>query len=516
MLTSGGLETALPCPMSLPPRTASGRPVPPVEGPDGAPLHADERIDAAAHGQRLLAACGLPAGFVDATRSADPPAVDWARSGAMALTGDAAGEPRACAGPLATAMRSAGLALAWLAPDAGFEAFDAAALLGERAAIAGLARAGRTSAGGRARLLPTADGWIALHLPRVEDWALVPAWLEGPASLAREDWNDLARRVVTRASEPIVARARLMGLAVASAPTAPLADRPLLRLHHASAVPPRSATRGLRVLDLSALWAGPLAGSLLAQAGLDVLKLESPGRPDGARAGPRAFFDLLNADKRGCALDLRSRPDRVLFDALLDAADVVIESARSRALEGLGVSAPRWVARHPGRLWISITGYGRDHEWIAFGDDAAIAAGLGFPPDAGPATRGPGASDPAREGRRASAEPCFCGDAIADPLTGLHAAVLALGHLRAGRGGLLELSLVDLTADLAGLDAGPLVLPRGPIATAHERAAGIEGWLQHGTARVPIARPRARAPRGVAPPLAPPSEALLADWTRPC
>ncbi|MEZ4290825.1 MAG: CoA transferase [Myxococcota bacterium] len=397
--------------MSLPPRTASGRPVPPVEGPDGAPLHADERIDAAAQGQRLLAACGLPAGFVDASRSADPPAVDWARSGAMALTGDAAGEPRACAGPLATAMRSAGLALAWLAPDAGFEAFDAAALLGERAAIAGLARAGRTSAGGRARLLPTADGWIALHLPRVEDWALVPAWLEGPASLAREDWNDLARRVVTRASEPIVARARLMGLAVASAPTAPLADRPLLRLHHASAVPPRSATRGLRVLDLSALWAGPLAGSLLAQAGLDVLKLESPGRPDGARAGPR----VLRSAERGQE-GLRARPP------LASRPRPLRRPARRGGRRDRECPVPMrskgWAS--PPRRWVapSRTPLDLDHGlWTRPRVDSPSATTRRSAQASAFHRRRAGtrAGRPTRR-KDGSAEPCFCGDAIADPL----------------------------------------------------------------------------------------------------
>ena len=64
---------------------------------------------------------------------------------------------------------------------------------------------------------------------------------------------------------------------------------------------------GLVVIDLSALWAGPLCGDLLARSGATVVKVESTQRPDGARRGARAFFDLLNGRKRSVGLDLQSR-----------------------------------------------------------------------------------------------------------------------------------------------------------------------------------------------------------------
>ena len=116
---------------------------------------------------------------------------------------------------------------------------------------------------------------------------------------------------------------------------------------------------------------------------------------------------------------------------LLDSADIVLESARPRALAQLGFDASAWVDARPGRLWASITGYGREHEWIAFGDDAAIAAGLAF---------GPGGAD---------SPPRFCADAIADPLTGLTTAVAILALHSAGRGGLLSLALADVAAHAA-------------------------------------------------------------------
>jgi len=477
----------------------------------GRPAHSDRGSDAAGYARALLVDCGLEGSDEtthEAERSSPSPALEWARSGAMALTGARGEAPRFAAGPLATAARGAGQALAALAPDTPLARLDAPALLGERAAIFGLTRRGDTSAGGSARLLPSGDGWIALNLPREEDWSLVPAWLElAPRSFAVEDWPRIERTLVDRRGEELVARGRLMGLAVARASRTiaserawmertPTATKPMTTTEPMTKPPttttPRpstkrsSLTRRIRLLDLSHLWAGPLATSLLALAGIDVLKLESPRRPDGARRGPRAFFDLLQGGKRGVALDLHRAEDRDCFEALLEQADVVVESARPRALEQLGYHAASWVDARAGRIWASITGYGRQdagRDWIAFGDDAAVAAGLAWPAeDAGPEPRGP----------------CFCGDAIADPLTGLHAAVGILAHLRTGRGGLLDFSLVGVSAHAGSApvaaDAGARVLPVIP--------EGPTGWsVVEDQRSIPIAWPRARRPLAAAPAL---------------
>lgn len=456
----------------------------------------------------------------------------------MALTGEADGAPGFAAGALASAARGAGRALERLAPGRGFDALDAPALLSERAALFGLARRGRISCGGGARLLPTRAGWLAVHLPREEDWTLVPAWLEGAIEPEAVDesrdreraWAAIASALADRTAAPLALRGREIGLAVAEAlPTLRPAMLPF-RLDLATHAPPpagraeprgpslrgsrgergSSALHGLRVLDLSNLWAGPLAGALLAQAGAAVLKIESPRRPDGARAGESRFFALLNADKHGCALDLADANDRALFLRLLECADVVLESNRPRALAQLGIDAGAWLARKPGRLWTSITGYGREHEWIAFGDDAAVAAGLAF--------------DPAST----STTPRFCADAIADPLTGLTAAVAILALHARGRGGLLALSLADVAAYTAEPAAEPVADPAagliGVPGTGSDAAAMTlplarqdgEWRVWDGRAWIPVAAPRARTPRGFAPGLARPSADLVAAWTRGC
>jgi len=395
----------------------------------------------------------------DATRTRSA-ACDWARSGAMALTGEAAGAPELAPAAFASASAGALEVLSMLCDEAtarrAIGAIDGAALLGERAACLGLSRRGSCSAGGHCRLLATRDGWLALQLARPDDEALLEAWLETPRPADAVDaFAFAARELAGRRTGPLCERAASMGMAVAAADPPPASAPPWLRL--AARGRPRTGPprRRLRVLDLSALWAGPLATQLLAAAGARVVKVESTGRPDGTRRGPAAFHDLLNAGKASVALDLREAAGvRALVD-LLPHFDVVIESARPRALKQLGIDAQRLVARVPGLTWVSITGHGRegaDAQRAAFGDDAAVAAGT------------------ARALRPRGGRPIFCGDALADPLTGVHAALAAAASQRAGGGHLLALSLRDVTAALLVRTATPRAAAREPLAAAPPRA----------------------------------------------
>ena len=347
----------------------------------------------------------------------------WAASGAQYLTGDSMGPPLPSPAPLATCAQGSWLALAALSGGVLDYQFPAYQLLGERAAVLGLQRRGAISAGGACHLLDCADGQLALNLPRDDDWALLPAWLECSA----EDWLDVAKVLRSRSCAPMVARARLLGLAAAPA-AAPV------ELHDwYQAVPLAGGAQPQRrqplVIDLSALWAGPLCAQLLGQLGARVIKIEDSGRPDGARAGAPRFFDLLNANKQSVALDFASTGGRRQLHQLLACADIVIESSRPRALEQMGIQAADIVRAGAGRVWLSITGYGRHapmREWIAFGDDAGVAAGLSWLL------------------RRATGTVAFCGDAIADPLTGLHAALLSWATWTQGGGVLLDVSLLGV------------------------------------------------------------------------
>jgi hypothetical protein len=359
----------------------------------------------------------------------------WAASGAQYLTGEVDGAALPCPAPLASCAQGAWLALAAVADGALDPQFPGHQLLGERAALLGLRRRGAISPGGACRLLDCADGHLALNLPRADDWHSLPAWLEQDAG----DWPAIARALRTRKAQPMVERARLLGLAAAtSQPPVTRSNWFSAQRFSAAARPPRHQPL---VLDLTALWAGPLCAQLLGEMGARVIKVESFSRPDGARSGPPAFFDLLNANKQSVAVDLACAAGRRQLHALLQRADIVIESARPRALEQLGFRAadivrgdaggssagPTSAGRtSAGSVWLSITGYGRDEpmrEWIAYGDDAGVAAGLSWLL------------------RAAHGRNVFCADAIADPLTGLHAALLAWSAWSQGGGVLLDVSL---------------------------------------------------------------------------
>jgi hypothetical protein len=385
----------------------------------------------------------------------------WARSGAMALTGRADGPP--CAAPASLADRVQQLAdriRAHSGPDP-FDGADPVTLLGERAALLGLGRRGRTSPGGSCRLLPTRDGWIAPNLARTDDLALLPAWLECARQGAEGPWDFVARAVRERDAGTLVARGRLMGLAVAAAePWRPGEAIGRRRL----GIPRALGRRPPVVVDLSSLWAGPLCTHLLERSGARVVKVESVRRPDGARRGSPAFFDLLNGGKASLALDFERAADRDVLRRLIAAADLVVESSRPRALRQLGLRDEEILAESPGLSWLSITGHGAqgpEADWIAFGDDAGVASGLALA-----CADGDG--------------PLLCADAVADPLAGLEAADEALRALAEGGGLRIDVSLVGAARRAfdgvvrPAADA-PVAPPRARPVRRRARPLGVDG-----------------------------------------
>jgi len=422
--------------------------------------------------------------------SAPHPAIEWANSGAMALTGHANGPPLLAPGPLASCAGAAVDAIRLVAGERWTSELDGPALLGERAAVLGLSRRGATSPGGSCQILEAADGWIAISLARADDLRAIPAWLgEGEVG---DPWEFVAGRVALRPAAEVVARARLLGLAAAVAVAPATVAPPWCRV----AARGRSVTRVRNevplVIDLSSLWAGPLCTHLLELAGARVVKLESTRRPDGARSGPSQFFALLNAGKASVALDFGNPSGRSKLHRILERADIVVESARPRALAQLGVDARSLVKNVPGLTWVSLTGHGRREPgagWVAFGDDAAVAAGLAA------ATGGGG-------------PPLFCGDAIADPLAGLHAALTALACWRGGGGYLLDLALSDVVAHVLAFGPAP------SAASVHRAGSGWE--VVAGQQRAAVSPPRARPVGRTARPLGADTERVLEELAISC
>lgn len=295
---------------------------------------------------------------------------------------------------------------------------DGPALLHERAEILGIAPSGTVSAGGTCRLLRARDGrWIAVNLARRSDVDLLAAWMGHEWSGA--PWDGVTAHLTSVDATTAVERAQLLGIPAAVA-VEPPAGVPVRVMPGA---PRRERRTEPVVVDLSALWAGPLCARLLGGLGARVVKAELAGRPDGARGGHPEFWERLNRDKDHRTVDVAE------LRHLIDHADVVVTSARPRAIEQLGLGIERRVLEE-GLIWVAISGYGITSEWrdrVAFGDDAAVAGGLAV----------------AAGGMRA---PVFVGDAPADPLAGIHAACAARDVLERGNGGVVDVSMQDVVA----------------------------------------------------------------------
>jgi crotonobetainyl-CoA:carnitine CoA-transferase CaiB-like acyl-CoA transferase len=364
------------------------------------------------------------------------PHLDWAASGAMALTGPPDGAPSLSPGSVVPMLAAVGAALSSISGRVGDPVHvDPALVLSGRAGAMGLTRRGQTSAGGATRLLRTADGWCAVSLSRPSDVELVPAMV-GRADVG-DPWAELTTAAREVEAHEFVAHVQLFGVpAAALPPEVPAVDAPW-RVTRLAPADVKTRLKDALVVDFSSLWAGPLCAQLLGRAGARIVKVESTRRPDGARAGNQRFFDWLHAGHESVAVDFTSAAGRAALTDLVRAADVVIEASRPRALAQLGL-APERLDHRAGKVWVSITGYGRRQpDLVALGDDAAVAGPL------------VGWSD---------GEPVFCADAIADPLTGAVAALGAAASLASGGGHLIDVAMRDVAAAFAGslpVDHGP-------------------------------------------------------------
>jgi len=141
--------------------------------------------------------------------------------------------------------------------------------------------------------------------------------------------------------------------------------------------------QGVRVLELAQIMAGPTCGAMLADLGADVVKVEKiPGGDDsrGYREprvnGISAPFLMLNRNKRGIALDLKSAGGRDVFMRLVRDADVVIENYRRDTMEKLGLGYEALAAENPALIYCAITGYGRDGPLADRGGFDLVAQGF--------------------------------------------------------------------------------------------------------------------------------------------
>ncbi len=207
--------------------------------------------------------------------------------------------------------------------------------------------------------------------------------------------------------------------------------------------------RGLRVLEMTAFWAGPLVGSILGMLGAEVIHLESTARPDGARLiggipqttdqfwerGP--IFAALNTNKSSLTIDLGTPRGVEVLEQLVATCDVVVENFTPRVLDQLGLDYETLRRKRPDLVMVRMPGFGLDGPWRDGGAFAFVIE------DASGLTWLTGYED------KLPIEP-YC---VGDPNAGLHAVLallLALEHRdRTGEGCLVEAAMVDAALSVA-------------------------------------------------------------------
>ncbi|MBM5811206.1 MAG: CoA transferase [Gammaproteobacteria bacterium] len=206
---------------------------------------------------------------------------------------------------------------------------------------------------------------------------------------------------------------------------------------------------GLRVLEFTAFWAGPLVGQFFAMLGAEVIHVESPAHIDGLRGHTlRAVGEELwwewsplfmgpNTNKRGLALDLQSDAGREIARQLAARCDFVLDNFSPRVLEQWGLDYPDLSHAHPGLIMLRMPAFGLGGPWrdrIGFAYTMEQVSGMAWltgEPD----------------------EPPLTPNGICDAMAGTHATIAALLGLehrrRTGRGLFIEVPMVGSALNLA-------------------------------------------------------------------
>jgi crotonobetainyl-CoA:carnitine CoA-transferase CaiB-like acyl-CoA transferase len=227
---------------------------------------------------------------------------------------------------------------------------------------------------------------------------------------------------------------------------------------HTTGEKPTGPLQGIRVLDCSTVYAGPLAGQLLGDFGADVLKVEHPQFGDPMRTHGRVkdghglWWKMVSRNKRSIGLNLGAQEGAEIFCELVRASDVVVESFRPGTLERWGLGYDRLSAINPGLVLVRVTGFGQAGPYAnrpAFG--TLIEAMSGF-------------ADMTGEPNGPPTLPPF---GLADGIAGISAAyatALALYHRDAhgGKGQQVDMAILD-----------PLVTVLGPQPTTYDQLGEV-------------------------------------------
>ena len=260
-----------------------------------------------------------------------------------------------------------------------------------------------------------------------------------------------------------------------------------------SPVPNDAATagplHGIRLIEVTANWAGPIGGRHFGDLGADVIKIELATKPAtrvlvwvADDMWPRhyhrsGYFNKLNRNKRAICLDLAKPEGKAVFERLVATADAIIENNAARVMTNLGLGYDTLREINPGLVMCSMSGYGAtgpDRNYSAYGSNIETSSGLasvlGYGPD----------------------EFYGTGSYYADPVTGNHGAVAVLAALlarrRTGVGQWIDVSLLEAVTPFFAQPlleygvTGKVPVPVGNRSAVYApqglyRSAGTDCWL---------------------------------------
>ena len=223
------------------------------------------------------------------------------------------------------------------------------------------------------------------------------------------------------------------------------------------------ALKGVRVIEMGQLIAGPFAGKTLGEFGADVIKIEAPGAGDPLRNwrmlqdGTSVWWQVQSRNKRSIALDLRSSEGQDIARRLIVDADVLIENFRPGTLEGWGMGYDVLSKLNPGLVMLRISGYGQTGPYRDLPGFGAIGEAMG------------GLRHLTGEPGRV---PVRCGISIGDTLAALHGTIgilTALYHRKVNGG---QGQVIDVALHEAVFNVMESLLPEYSAFGAVREAAG--------------------------------------------
>lgn len=245
---------------------------------------------------------------------------------------------------------------------------------------------------------------------------------------------------------------------------------------------------GIKVIEFAHIMAGPVCGLMLADMGADVIKVEKvPGGDDTRRSvppeidGESAAFLMMNRNKRGIAIDLKTEGGKKAAKKLIASADVVTENYRKGTMDRLGIGYEEARKINPGIIYAELSGFGRTGPYADRAGFDLIAQGMsGLMSVTG---AGPGQA------------PMKCGVPLTDITAGILAAMGVLGacihRLKTGQGQRIDTSLFEAgivhtywqsaIAFATGVSPGPMGSAH-PLNAPYQAFATADGWITIGAA----------------------------------